>query len=391
MDIVRRTWTEVSLNAIEHNFNEIKNKVGNRKICCVVKADGYGHGAVELSKEYEKLGADFLAVSNIDEGKELREDGVTLPIVILGYTPAVNATELVNNNLSQAVYSLDYAQMLNENCRKLNKKVKIHIKLDTGMSRIGFMCQEFPRDDYSVREIKEVCELEHLQLEGLFTHFCVSDEGEEGREFTNEQYKNFNIVLDKLKEIGIIPPIVHCSNSGAIEDYPGTYCDMVRAGIILYGLSPSGKLNGRLNLIPAMTLKTSVAYVKYIEKGATISYGRTYEAQKKMKIATVPIGYADGFIRKYANDGYMMIKGKKAPIVGRVCMDQTMLDVTDIENVKIGDEVIVFGDGSGDSPTADTLALSADTINYEIVCLISKRVPRVFVKDGKVIDIMYKL
>lgn len=391
MDIVRRTWTEVSLNAIEHNFNEIKNKVGNRKICCVVKADGYGHGAVELSKEYEKLGADFLAVSNIDEGKELRENGVTLPIVILGYTPAVNATELVNNNLSQAVYSLDYAKMLNENCRKLNKKVKIHIKLDTGMSRIGFMCQEFSRDDYSVREIKEACELEHLQLEGLFTHFCVSDEGEEGREFTNEQYKNFNIVLDKLKEIGINPPIVHCSNSGAIEDYPGTYCDMVRAGIILYGLSPSGKLNGRLNLIPAMTLKTSVAYVKYIEKGATISYGRTYEAQKKMKIATVPIGYADGFIRKYANDGYMMIKGKKAPIVGRVCMDQTMLDVTDIEDVKIGDEVIVFGDGSGDSSTADTLALSADTINYEIVCLISKRVPRVFVKDGKVIDIMYKL
>lgn len=391
MDIVRRTWTEVSLNAIEHNFNEIKNKVGNKKICCVVKADGYGHGAVELSREYERLGADFLAVSNIDEGKELRENGVTLPIVILGYTPALNVTELINNNLSQAVYSLDYAKMLNENCRGFDKKIKIHIKLDTGMSRIGFMCQKFPRDDYSVEEIKQTCELEHLQLEGLFTHFCVSDEGEEGREFTNEQYKNFNIVLDKLKKNGINPSVVHCSNSGAIEDYPKTYCDMVRAGIILYGLSPSSKLQGRLDLIPAMTLKTSVAYVKYIEKGATISYGRTYIAQKKMKVATVPIGYADGFIRKYAKNGYMMIKGKKAPIVGRVCMDQTMLDVTDIEDVKIGDEVIVFGDGSGDSPTADTLALSADTINYEIVCLISKRVPRVFVKDGKVIDIMYKL
>ncbi len=391
MDIVRRTWTEVSLNAIEHNFNEIKNKVGNKKVCCVVKADGYGHGAVELSREYERLGADFLAVSNIDEGKELRENGVTLPIVILGYTPALNVTELINNNLSQAVYSLDYAKMLNENCRGFDKKIKIHIKLDTGMSRIGFMCQKFPRDDYSVEEIKQTCELEHLQLEGLFTHFCVSDEGEEGREFTNEQYKNFNIVLDKLKKNGINPSVVHCSNSGAIEDYPKTYCDMVRAGIILYGLSPSSKLQGRLDLIPAMTLKTSVAYVKYIEKGATISYGRTYRAQKKMKVATVPIGYADGFIRKYAKNGYMMIKGKKAPIVGRVCMDQTMLDVTDIEDVKIGDEVIVFGDGSGDSPTADTLALSADTINYEIVCLISKRVPRVFVKDGKVIDIMYKL
>lgn len=391
MDIVRRTWTEVSLNAIEHNFHEIKNKAGNSKICCVVKADGYGHGAVELSKEYEKLGADFLAVSNIDEGKELRENGVVLPIVILGYTPAVNAPELVNNNLSQAVYSLDYAKMLNENCKNSEDKLRIHIKLDTGMSRIGFMCQEFPRDDYSIEEIKQVCELEHLQLEGLFTHFCVSDEGEEGRAFTNEQYNNFNFVLGKLKEMGIKPPITHCSNSGAIEDYPNTYCDMVRAGIILYGLSPSPKLKGKLDLIPAMTMKTSIAHVKYVEKGATISYGRTYEAQKKMKIATVPIGYADGFIRKYANDGYMTIKGKKAPIVGRVCMDQTMLDVTDIEDVKIGDEVIVFGDGSKNSPTADTLALSADTINYEIVCLISKRVPRVFVKDGKVIDIMYKL
>lgn len=391
MDIVRRTWTEVSLNAIEHNFNVIKNKADGSKICCVVKADGYGHGAVELSREYEKLGADFLAVSNIDEGKELRENGVNLPIVILGYTPAINASELISNNLSQAVYSLDYAKMLDENCKNVDEKVKIHIKLDTGMSRIGFMCQEFPRDDYSVMEIKQACELEHLQLEGLFTHFCVSDEDEEGREFTNQQYKNFNIVLDKLKKIGINPPITHCSNSGAIEDYSETYCDMVRAGIILYGLSPSPKLKGRLDLIPAMTLKTSVAYVKYIEKGATVSYGRTYEAQKKMKIATVPIGYADGFIRKYAKDGYMMIKGKKAPIVGRVCMDQTMLDVTHIEDVKIGDEVIVFGDGSGNSPTADTLALSADTINYEIICLISKRVPRVFVKDGKVIDIMYKL
>ncbi len=391
MDIVRRTWTEVSLNAIKHNFNEIKSKVGNKKICCVVKADGYGHGAVELSKEYEKLGADFLAVSNIDEGKELRENGVTLPIVILGYTPALNVSELISANLSQAVYSLDYAKMLNENCRNFNDKVKIHIKLDTGMSRIGFMCQEFPRDEYSIKEIKQSCELENLQLEGLFTHFCVSDEGKEGIEFTTKQYKNFTTVLNKLKKIGIDPPVVHCSNSGAIEDYPETYCDMVRAGIILYGLSPSSKLNGNLDLIPAMTLKTSVSYVKYIEKGATISYGRTYEAQKKMKIATVPIGYADGFIRKYAKDGYMMIKGKKAPIVGRICMDQTMLDVTDIEDVKIGDEVIVFGDGTGNSPTADTLAVSADTINYEIVCLISKRVPRVFVKDGKVIDIMYKL
>lgn len=391
MDIVRRTWTEVSLNAIENNYKEIKRKVQNAKICCVVKADGYGHGAVELAHKYEELGADYFAVSNIDEGKELRENGIKLPILILGYTPPVNAEELVNYNISQAVYSLEYAQLLNENCKKINAKVNIHIKLDTGMSRIGFMCQEFPRDDYSIEEIKQVSGLEYLTLEGMFTHFCVSDEEDAGREFTNKQFANFNTVLEKLKAEGVNPPIVHCSNSGAIEDYPNTYCNMVRAGIILYGLSPSPKLFNRLNLIPAMTLKTSVAHVKYIEKGATISYGRTYTAEKKMKIATVPIGYADGYIRKYANDGYMLVNGQKAPIVGRVCMDQTMLDVTDIENVKIGDEVTVFGSGNNGEPTADNLAQSAETINYEIVCLISKRVPRVFVKDGKVTDIMYKL
>lgn len=391
MNIVRRTWTEVSLNGIEHNFKEIKKKIGDTKICCVVKADGYGHGAAEVAKEYEKLGADFLAVSNLDEGKELRDSGVSLPIVILGYTPALNASELAQFNISQAVYSLEYAKMLNENCKKSNVKIKMHLKIDTGMSRIGFMCQSFPRDDYSFEEIKQVCNLEHLQLEGIFTHFCVSDEDKEGREFTNKQYENFRSVVEKLDKMGIKPQIIHCSNSGAIEDYPETYCNMVRAGIILYGLSPSQKLADRLDLIPVMTLKTSVAHIKYIEKGATISYGRTFEANKKMKIATVPIGYADGYIRKYAKDGYMVVNGKKAPIVGRVCMDQTMLDVTEIENVKIGDEVVVFGNGKKGEPTADSLAISADTINYEIVCLVSKRVPRVFVKDGAVTDIMYKL
>lgn len=391
MGIVKRTWTEISLNAVEHNYKEIKRKAGNVKVCCVIKADGYGHGAAELAGEYERLGADFFAVSNIDEGKELRENGITLPIVILGYTPAENAEELSHFNISQAVYSLEYAKMLNQNCKKSACKVKMHLKLDTGMSRIGFMCQEFPRDDYSIEEIKTTCQLDNLLLEGIFTHFCVSDEDKEGKEFTEKQFRNFKIVINKLKENNINPPVIHCSNSGAIEDYPETYCNMVRAGIILYGLSPSPKLKNRLDLIPAMTLKTTIAHIKYIEKDATVSYGRTFKADKKMKIATVPIGYADGYIRKYAKDGYMLVNGKKAPIVGRVCMDQTMLDVTGIDNVQIGDEVVVFGDGKNGTPTADTLAEIADTINYEVVCLVSKRVPRVFVKDGRITDVMYKL
>ena len=392
MNMVKRTWAEISLNAIEHNYNVIRNKVADgTKVCCVIKADGYGHGAVELSQIYEKLGADFFAVSNIDEGIEIRKSGSKLPIVILGYTPVSEAKNLAAYNISQAVFSLEYAKELSEKCVEEDCICKMHIKVDSGMSRIGFMCQEFPRDEYSIEEICEACCLPNLEVEGLFTHFCVSDEDAEGREFTNKQYENFIHVRDSLKKRGVDISVVHCSNSGAIEDYPETCCDMVRAGIILYGLAPSSKLADRLDLVPAMTLKTVVAFVKEVQKGATISYGRTFTADRKMKIATVPIGYADGFIRQNAKDGYMMVNGKKAKIVGRICMDQTMLDVTDIEDVKTGDEVVVFGTGENGEPTADSLAENTGTINYETVCLVGKRVPRIYIKDGKIENVMYKL
>lgn len=392
MNMVKRTWAEISLNAIEHNYNVIRNKVADdTKVCCVIKADGYGHGAVELSQIYEKLGADFFAVSNIDEGIEIRKSGSKLPIVILGYTPVSEAENLAEYDISQAVFSLEYAKELSEKCVEEDCICKMHIKVDSGMSRIGFMCQEFPRDEYSIEEICEACCLPNLEVEGLFTHFCVSDEDAEGREFTNKQYENFIHVRDSLKKRGVDISVVHCSNSGAIEDYPETCCDMVRAGIILYGLAPSSKLADRLDLVSAMTLKTVVAFVKEVQKGATISYGRTFTADRKMKIATVPIGYADGFIRQNAKDGYMMVNGKKAKIVGRICMDQTMLDVTDIEDVKTGDEVVVFGTGENGEPTADSLAENTGTINYETVCLVGKRVPRIYIKDGKIENVMYKL
>lgn len=392
MNMVKRTWAEISLNAIEHNYHVIRNKVADdTKVCCVIKADGYGHGAVELSQIYEKLGADFFAVSNIDEGIEIRKSGSKLPIVILGYTPVSEAENLAEYDISQAVFSLEYAKELSEKCVEEDCICKMHIKVDSGMSRIGFMCQEFPRDEYSIEEICEACCLPNLEVEGLFTHFCVSDEDAEGREFTNKQYENFIHVRDSLKKRGVDISVVHCSNSGAIEDYPETCCDMVRAGIILYGLAPSSKLADRLDLVPAMTLKTVVAFVKEVQKGATISYGRTFTADRKMKIATVPIGYADGFIRQNAKDGYMMVNGKKAKIVGRICMDQTMLDVTDIEDVKTGDEVVVFGTGENGEPTADSLAENTGTINYETVCLVGKRVPRIYIKDGKIENVMYKL
>ena len=392
MEFVKRTWAEISLDALAHNFHEIEKKeTGNAKICCVVKADGYGHGAVMLSQVYEKLGADFFAVSNIDEGIELRDAGCTLPILILGYTPVTDASRLAQYNISQAVFSLGYAQALSDECTKAGVSVKIHIKADTGMSRIGFMCQQFPRDDNSIKEICEACALPNLIPEGLFTHFCVSDEGDEGRGFTQKQYDNFTYVRKALESEGLNIEICHCSNSGAIEDYGDTYCDMVRAGIILYGLAPSPKLFGKLNLRPAMTLKTSVAYVKELKKGADISYGRTFTAPKDMKIATVPIGYADGFVRSNAENGYMLVNGQKAKIVGRICMDQTMLDVTDIDYVEQGDEVVVFGTGEHGEPTADLIAKNTDTINYEVVCLVGKRVPRIYYKDGVITEVMYKL
>lgn len=391
MNITKRTWAEISLDNIRKNYLSIKKQVNNTRICCVIKADGYGHGAVELAQEYEKLGADFLAVSNLDEAIELRENNIKLPILILGYTDVNCAEEISKYNVHQAVYSLEYAQALHNQCKEKNVKVNIHIKLDTGMSRIGFMCQRFPRDDNSIEEIYRTCLMENFIVEGIFTHFCVSDEGNEGKNFTQQQYNNFTHTVSCLNSMGINFNYIHCSNSGAVEDYPNTYNTMVRAGIILYGLNPSDKISNNLELTPAMTVKSVVAHIKTVEKGATVSYGRIFTAERKMKIATVPIGYADGYIRAYADKGYMIINGRKANILGRICMDQTMVDVTDIDNVAVGDEVIVFGNGEFGEQTADDLAKASNTINYEVVCTISKRVPRCFTENGNITKVMYKI
>ena len=389
MHILRRTWAEVDLGAAEHNFNVIKNQAESSKICCVVKADGYGHGAKVLAKLYEKLGADFLAVSNIDEAEGLRDYGITLPILILGYTPVDDAKRLLKLKLTQAVYCLEFAKALSEKCVELGGTLDVHIKIDTGMSRIGFMCQSFPRDEASISEIAEACALKGINATGIMAHFSVADEGEEGREYTENQLACFEHTVNALKEKGIEFDVVHHANSAGTECYKNAHKTMVRAGIILYGLAPSGKLQNALPIKPLMTLKTTVASVKEIKKGTTVSYGRTFEASKDMKVATVTIGYADGYFRDFSNKGYMLLKGEKCRILGRVCMDQTIIDVSDTPNVKIGDEVIVFS--ATDSPTVDELACFADTINYEVICAVSKRVPRYYHKNGEIVDVMYKL
>lgn len=394
----RRLWAEINMNAVQANYDAIRMAIGEGvKLCCVVKADAYGHGAVELSKLYHELGADFLAVSNLDEALELRDADIAEPILILGYTPPDRCYDLCRYDIRQAVYSLDYARRLSEECALHDAQVKIHIKLDTGMSRIGFICQEFPEDDYSIEEIYEVCNLPHLEHEGIFTHFAVADDGCDGEDFTQRQYSCFEHALDALADRGISFDIRHCSNSGAIMDYPSMRMDMVRAGIILYGYPPCEMVRSQMELSPAMRLKTLISHIKTVRAGATVSYGRTFTAEREMRIATVPVGYADGFIRAYAQDGYMFVWdktkkfGRNCKIIGRICMDQCMLDVTDFPEAEVGNVVVVFGNGKDGEPTAEDVARWGNTICYEVLCAVSKRVPRLYRTNWITGSVVYKL
>ncbi|MBQ1546222.1 MAG: alanine racemase [Clostridia bacterium] len=383
-DYFRRTWAEIDLDTAEHNYKVIRNCLADGiKLCCVVKADAYGHGSKELAALYEKLGADFFAVSNLEEAIELRRMSITLPILILGYTPAAYAKTLANNNITQAIVSSDYALELANSARDLGVTVNVHLKIDTGMSRIGIMCGN--DNSKALTEALTVIALKGLNVTGMFTHFAVSDEKEEGRIYTENQIARFKGLAGELKRRGVVGDdfICHCANSAAIMDYPQAHMDMVRAGIILYGLAPSEKLKGQIDLRPAMAIKSVIAHIKTIEKGTTISYGRTFTAEHEMRIATVPIGYADGYIRSFGKEAYMIVGGKRAKVVGRICMDQCMIDVTDIDNVNIGDTVTVIGGGV----SMDDAANWAGTINYEVACLVGKRVPRVYIQNREITSV----
>jgi alanine racemase len=379
----RRTWAEVDLDILEENFLQVK-KMTKAAVCCVIKADAYGHGATYLARKYESLGADFFAVSNLEEALQLRNAGIKLPILILGYTPVSEAGLLCARDISQCVYSLDYAEMLAEEAQKAGVQVKVHVKIDTGMSRLGFYYQDINRDAETIQQVARVCRMPGLYPEGIFTHFAVSDEGNQGDSFTMKQYGCFKEMIEALLREGIDFPYRHCANSAAIEDFPMSHLDMVRAGIILYGLEPSGVVRHGGKVRPALQLKSVVSHVKVIPAGATVSYGREYTAQRELRIATVPIGYADGYSRSlFPNGAQMLIHGKRCPIVGRVCMDQLMVDLGDLRDVKIGDIVTVIGTDGEESITADELAERIGTINYEVICNIGARVPRVYLEKGK--------
>ena len=377
-----RTWAEIDLDNIEYNLKAIKSSLSKEvKLCCVVKADGYGHSAPEVSRLFEALGADILAVSNIEEALQLRRAGITLPLLILGYTPAECAETLAKNNISQCVYSYEYGIALANYANECSERVKIHIKLDTGMGRIGFLCRGDKNTE--LQDALEICQNKNLIPEGIFTHFASADEAESGEEYTRAQYAEFCNAISFFADNGVNFEVRHCANSAATFRYPEYRMDMVRVGLALYGLTPF-ECSSLPTLRPAMSLRSVISHVKTLKSGESVSYGRKFTAVKDMRVATVPVGYADGFMRSTANSDYTLkVGGKCAPILGRICMDQLLLDVSDID-CRVGDIVTIFDGEKEHSATA--LASANGTIPYEVLCSVGKRVPRAFVRNSTIVE-----
>lgn len=381
MTWLKRTWATVSLDDLYHNYRQIRNQISpSAKFMGVVKADAYGHGAIAISRALAEFGANYLAVSNLEEGIQLRNAGIELPILVLGYTPPSLAEELVLQKITQTVYSLDYACQLSDALKGTNMRLKIHIKIDSGMGRIGFLAY----DEQSLQEAVRVATLPCLEVEGIFTHFSSADSTKpDAISFTELQYNQFSTATDYLHSYGIDFPLCHCCNSGAIAQYPQYAMDMVRSGIITYGIPASEEVSNCLDLRPIMTLQTIVAHIKKLPQGSAISYSRTFTTASTRTIATLPIGYADGLSRALSSKANVVIRGKAFPIVGRICMDMCMVDITD-SDVQVGDIVTVIGG----SNIWENIAGLLGTIPYEATCQISKRVPRVYFQDGKEVEVL---
>lgn len=366
--IIKRTWAEIDLDAARNNYLSLRGNV-----CCVVKADAYGHGSVQLSKLYEELGCTYFAVSNTEEAIQLRQNGIKANILILGYTPPECALELSKYNIEQAVYNYDYALSLHKYCLSNNITLKIHIKIDTGMGRLGFQYHS------GINELPlalSSCSLSSFIVKGIFTHFSSSDEY--GDDSTNNQYSYFKKAISYFDKNGIHFAVKHCSNSAASIFYPQFSLDMIRAGIILYGICPSKDMNSVFK--PVLSLYSVVSNVKRIPKGASVSYGRKYIADKETLVATVSIGYADGFWRSNEG-GFVYLNGKYCKIIGRVCMDQIMVEC---ESANIGDIVEIYGEHISILDVAEY----NNTIPYEILCSIGPRVPRVYYRNGQIVDVL---
>ena len=378
--ILRRTWAEIDLDALAHNYRRARELTGpGVRYLGVVKADAYGHGAVQVAEHLETLGADYLAVSSLDEARELRHGGISAPILILGHTPPDMVPELIRYHITQAVSAQAKAEEYSAAAVGCGGTLKVHIKVDTGMSRLGFLVRG-GHFDGGVAAIAASCALPGLEAEGIFTHFAVSDEdGGDCEVYTREQFALFMAVLDALAQRGRTFSIRHCANSGALARYPEMYLDMVRPGIALYGVGADAQ---RLGLRPVMALKSSVSTIKIFDPDTDISYGRTYRTTGKTRIGVLPIGYADGLFRGLSNRLSVVTDQGSAPIRGRICMDMTMVDLTGLPDVKVGSEVEIFGCRQ----SVDRLAEILDTISYELLCAVSKRVPRVYLRNGQEVE-----
>ena len=382
MNFTRRAvWAQIALDAASHNMRQIRKHVGpDVKIAAVVKANAYGHGSVELAKTFAENGADCFAVSSLDEAVELRRYAhIDKEIFILGHTDARRTEELLTYDIEPAVFNLKNAEFFSQEAQRLGKTLRVHIAVDTGMSRVGFQVNEF-----SVSEIKAIAALPNIEIRGMFTHFAVSDIKD--KTFTREQYGHFRWMCKRMEEEGIHIALRHCCNSAAALELPEYYCDMVRPGIIMYGCEPSPDVDIKpYDLRPVMSLRCCIAHVKLIDAGATVSYGRHYTAPSRRKIATLPVGYADGYSRILSGKVDVLYHGHRVPQVGAICMDQCMIDVSGEANVHAGDEVVLFGRQGDSFIPIEEIAAACGTINYEIMCNISRRVPRVYMKNGKVV------
>ena len=373
--ITAPTWAEINLDNIEFNLNNIKKLLNeDTKVCAVLKANAYGHGSVQVAQFLENKNVDYFAVARLEEAIELRQNDIKTPILCLGFVPEESLEFAIKNNIVLTIYSLEMAEKLNTISEKIGIKACIHIKIDTGMSRIGFKV-----NDESIEKIFEISNLENISIEGIYTHFAKADEVD--KEFTNNQVERFKFITEAIENRGLNIPIKHVSNSAAIMDLPNLNFNMVRCGVVLYGYYPSDEvIKERLPLKPAMTLKTKISHIKELEECTGISYGLTYKTNSTEKIVTIPIGYADGFTRMQKNPK-VSINGETFDIVGRICMDQCMVKIDKDKDIKIGDEVIIFGEGNR---SIEDIAKDLGTINYEIVCMVSRRVDRVY-KEGNVI------
>ncbi len=380
----KRAWAEVSLDAIASNIREIRRITSPAaKIMAVVKADAYGHGFLETAKTLLENGADCLAVAMLQEAKQLRSRGITVPILILGATSSEAVDDILDFDIIPNVFDYEFAKALSYAAEKKDKIVKIHIKIDTGMTRIGFVADDGD-NSVIIEEILKISRLPYIEIDGIFSHFSTADE--EDVSFTKTQFRRFMSVCDGLSEKGLTIPCRHICNSAGIIMYPEMHLDMVRPGIILYGLYPSDEVDKtKLKLTPAMTLKARISLVKEVKAGREVSYGKTYITDKRVKIATVPIGYADGYPRVLSGKAKMAVNGKRVDVIGRICMDQCMIDATNVNTISAGDEVTIFG---ADTVTADDVAKWAGTIHYEIVCVTGKRIPRIYISNGKAVKVL---